>query len=165
MILSCSPEFGPSSPSRLIQPHFGTHWRQISLPSPSRPLARAGTLHSCCRTPTPGQGGKFLPKYDGYSGSHAWLPDAEDWIRKLNTRGQSAPPPSSCPVYRDVAMFQLGMGRSERYFFFLDTSPQNKRKVEAVFLYQSRTRKELNGGHAQKRCLIQKGLMKELLER
>ena len=75
VILSSSPEFGPSSPSRLIQPHFGTHWCQISLPSPSRPLARARTLHSSCRTPTPGQGGKFLPKYDRYSGSHSWLPD------------------------------------------------------------------------------------------
>ena len=100
MILSSSPEFGPSSPSRLIQPHFGTHWCQISLPSPSRPLARARTLHSSCRTPTPGQGGKFLPKYDRYSGSHSWLPDCRRLYQETKHQG------SICPTTQHLTNLQ-----------------------------------------------------------
>ena len=166
VILSSSPKFGLSSPSGLIQPPFGTYWGQISLPPPSRPLARARTLHSRCRTPTPCQGGRFLPKYEGCSGAHAWLPDCKRVNQETKHQVSVCPTTQHWPsLQRDVAVFQVGMGKPERYIFFLDTSPQNKRRVGAVFLYQSGTRKELNGWHAQKRCLIQEGLMKELLER
>ena len=85
---------------------------------------------------TPAAGPQPLAKVAGFYLSmrgvlepmHGYL-IAEEWIRKLNTRCQSAPPPSTGPVYRDVAVFQVGMGKPERYIFFLDTSPQNKRRV------------------------------------
>ena len=109
---------------------------------------------------TPAAGPPPLAKVASFSLSTTGILDpmhgyltAEDWIRKLNT-GVSLPHHPAPEQFTEMWLRSRLVWDNLKHLFFLDISPQNKRRVGAVFLYQSGTRKELDGWHAQKRCLV-----------
>lgn len=135
---------------------------QLSLVGDFLHLGRACNPSLCCGGTASCQGDRILPKYRG----EFWSPCMVNWLQKCQLGKQiprtdfgNHPAPGWFTGF-GCAPGWCGVAWTIFFFFSLEL----KKEIGAAFLYQSGPRRETDGWHSQRGCLIQESLMKGLLE-